>query len=100
MLQILNRNSDGSATLPPFNVTGRAVKPFNRLVEQAQVPTQVDWHTQFVTIGQLEAGGVKMLVEGFLPEGITMLGALSGVGKTWLGLSLAKPLTPGSPFLG
>jgi hypothetical protein len=59
-----------------------------------------DWRTQFVTVGQLQTGGVRMLVEGFLPEGISMLGALSGVGKTWFGLSLAKALTTGKPFLG
>jgi AAA domain len=70
------------------------------VIQLAKKASEGDWRKQFATIGQLETGGVKMLVEGFLPEGITMLGALSGIGKTWLGLSLAKALTTGTPFLG
>ena len=61
---------------------------------------EIDWRKQFVTVDQLEEGGVRMLVEGFLPEGISMLGGLSGIGKTWFGLSLAKALTTATPFLG
>ena len=75
-----------------------AVKQLNRAVAEAQ--TSVDWRTQFVTVGQLETGGVKMLVERFLPEGISLLGALPSYGKTWFALSLAKALTTGKPFLG
>ena len=100
MFHELKRNADGSATLPPLQGITQAVKQLNRAVQEAQVAEVVDWHTQFVTVDQLETGGVKMLVEGFLPEGISMLGALSGIGKTWFGLSLAKALTTATPFLG
>ncbi len=58
------------------------------------------WRQQFKTVGQLDSGGVQMLVEGFMPEGTSFIGALSGHGKTLLGLSLAKALTTGNPFLG
>jgi AAA domain-containing protein len=100
MFQTLQRNADGSATLPPLNGITQAVKQLNRAVQEVQDAAEVDWHTQFVTVDQLETGGVKMLVEGFLPEGTSMLGALPGVGKTWFALSLAKALTTGKPFLG
>jgi hypothetical protein len=65
-----------------------------------QAENKSDCYAPFVTIGQLETGGVRMLVEGFLPEGISMCGALPGVGKTWFALSLAKALTTGQKFLG
>ncbi len=78
---------------PEFNQDGNVIEPKKK-------SETADWRTQFVTIGQLETGGVKMLVEGFLPEGVSMLGALPGVGKTWFALSLAKALTTGEKFLG
>jgi hypothetical protein len=78
---------------PEFNQDGNVIE-LKRKLETA------DWRSQFVTIGQLETGGVKMLIEGFLPEGVSMLGALPGVGKTWFALSLAKALTTGEKFLG
>jgi hypothetical protein len=80
-------------TAPEFDEGGN-------VIQLAKKATEVDWRTQFATVGQLETGGVKMLVEGFLPEGISMLGALPGVGKTWFALSLAKALTTATPFLG
>jgi hypothetical protein len=39
-------------------------------------------------------------ISGFLPEGITFFGGLSGSGKTWLGLSMAKAICTGGKFLG
>ncbi len=41
-----------------------------------------------------------MLIENFLPKGANFFGSLSGVGKTWLGLSVTKALTTGSPLFG
>jgi len=99
MFQTLERNADGNIYIPSEKVV-QAVKQLNRVVADAQTAALVDWRTQFVTVGQLETGGVKMLVEGFLPEGINMLGALPSYGKTWFALSLAKALTTGKPFLG
>lgn len=40
-----------------------------------------------------------MLVEHFVPPGITFIGGPSGHGKSWIALSLAKSLYLGKPFL-
>lgn len=60
----------------------------------------VPWQELFRTLSQLESGPIQMLIEGFMPWGITGIGSLSGVAKTWFGLSLSKALTLGKPFLG
>jgi hypothetical protein len=41
-----------------------------------------------------------MLIEGFMPKGVGFFGSLSGTGKTWVGLSVAKALTSGMPLWG
>lgn len=41
---------------------------------------------------------LPMLVQGFMPKGVGFLGSLSGVGKTWVALSIAKALTSGKPL--
>jgi hypothetical protein len=42
-----------------------------------------------------------MLIEGILiAEGVIFLGSLSGVGKTWVALSMAKALRTGKPLFG
>ena len=41
-----------------------------------------------------------MLIEGFMPKGVGFFGSLSGTGKTWIGLSVAKALTSGMPLWG
>lgn len=41
-----------------------------------------------------------MLVEKFLPPGITFIGGPAGHGKSWLSLSLAKALFQAKPFIG
>ena len=61
---------------------------------------EVEWRKFFHTISELDQGEMKQLVKGFLPEGVTFLGSLSGVGKTWLALSLARALALQKPFLG
>ncbi len=62
---------------------------------QASLP----WQERFRTLDQLETGPMKMLIEGFAPWGVNGIGSLSGVAKTWFGLSIAKALTSGKPFL-
>jgi hypothetical protein len=47
-----------------------------------------------------DVGPIPMLIENFLPKGANFFGSLSGVGKTWLGLSVAKALTSGEPLFG
>jgi hypothetical protein len=43
---------------------------------------------------------LPMLVQGFMPKGVGFLGSLSGIGKTWVALSVAKALTSGMPLWG
>jgi hypothetical protein len=71
--------------------------------QSSPAPATVDvstWRDYFKTIAELESGGVRMLIDGFLPEGTDFIGALSGHGKTWVALSIVKALTTGKPFLG
>jgi hypothetical protein len=63
---------------------------------QANLP----WQELFRTVSQLEAGDVTLFIDGILPEGITFIGALAGVGKSWFALSMAKALVTGQKFLG
>lgn len=59
-----------------------------------------NWRDSFKSVGQLQDGGVRFLIEGLFPEGCTFIGALPGAGKTWFGLSIAKALVTGNKFLG
>jgi len=69
--------------------------------EPQQVQTDpAGWRDQFRTVGQLEQGNIRMLIDGFLPEGTSFIGGLPGEGKSWLALSIAKALTTGRDFLG
>jgi len=67
--------------------------------EQTQT-SPMNWRDHFKSVGELEQGDVRMLIDGFLPEGTTFIGGLPGEGKTLLALSMAKALTTGDPFLG
>jgi hypothetical protein len=58
------------------------------------------WRQAFRSLDELEQGDMQFLIDRILPEGVTFIGALSGAGKTWFALSMAKALTTGSPFLG
>jgi len=70
------------------------------LTELEREALKPPWHLAFHRLDELPDGDPAMLIEGILPEGTTMVGALSGVGKTWVLLSLAKALTNGTPFMG
>lgn len=61
--------------------------------------TVLSWRDWLRTGSQLEAGNVTMYVDKILPEGITAIGSLSGVGKTWLALSMCRALCTGTKFL-
>jgi 5S rRNA maturation endonuclease (ribonuclease M5) len=64
------------------------------------VTPEADWRKYFHKVSELDEGEMKQLVKGFLPEGVTFLGSLSGVGKTWIGVSLARALVFAKSFLG
>ncbi len=65
-----------------------------------QVVNIDDWRDFFRSVGELEDGDVRMIINDFLPEGINFVGALSGHGKTLVALSMVKSLTTGGYFLG
>jgi hypothetical protein len=72
-----------------------------RVIGQAADPIDVSkWQDNFKSVGELEAGDVRMLIRNFLPEGTCFLGGLPGEGKTLLALSITKALTTGENFLG
>jgi hypothetical protein len=69
----------------------------------AAKPEPVDtenWRDYFRSVSELEDGDVRMIINGFLPEGVNAIGALSSHGKTLFALSLVKSLTTGERFLG
>jgi hypothetical protein len=58
------------------------------------------WYT-FKGAGELEDGdGIRMYINNFIPEGVTILASLPKEGKTWLALSICKALTSGAPLFG
>jgi AAA domain/Bifunctional DNA primase/polymerase, N-terminal len=74
----------------------------NSLGQTSTAPTTIatQWSDKFKSVGELEEGEVLMLIDGFLPEGTTIIGGLPGEGKTLFALSIARALTTGEPFLG
>jgi hypothetical protein len=71
--------------------------------QQAQSETignPENFRDYFRSFDQLEEGDVRMLINGFLPEGVNLIGGLAGQGKTLFALSIVKSLTSGEYFLG
>jgi hypothetical protein len=68
--------------------------------QPASDPDITKWRDYFRSKSQLDSRGLVYLIDGFLPEGTTFIGALPGEGKTLLALSIAKALVTGKPFLG
>lgn len=58
------------------------------------------WREVFHTGSELDPRPGRIYIEGFLPEGVTAIGAGSGVGKTWMGLSISHALLSGQPLFG
>lgn len=54
------------------------------------------WREVFRMGADLDPEPGKIFIDGILGEGITAFGAYSGVGKTWVGLSLAHALLMGN----
>jgi hypothetical protein len=74
-------------------------------MKEKKVPTTtpsepIHWRSKFHTVDELADGDIDWLIENVLPEGVAFVGALSGAGKTWFCLSLARALTTGKKFLG
>jgi hypothetical protein len=60
----------------------------------------LDWRKVYHTVDELPDGEISWLIEDILPEGVGFVGALSGAGKTWFCLSMARALTTGKKFVG
>jgi hypothetical protein len=53
---------------------------------------------EFPAYDGTEPEELPMLIQSFMPKGVGFFGSLSGTGKTWVGLSVAKALTSGMPL--
>jgi hypothetical protein len=62
--------------------------------------TEKHWRDAFHTGSELDSAPGRVFIKGILEEGITYFGALSGTGKTWIGLSIAHALLSGQPLFG
>ena len=93
-----------SAIKPPTKDLGDLYKQdpaaFEEKFEELRSKATPIWQTAFRSVSQLDTGEARVLIEKILVEGNTMVGAASGVGKTWWMLSMAKALCTGKPFLG
>lgn len=58
------------------------------------------WQTRVRTPEQMSEVERPLLIEKFLPPGVSFFGGPAGHGKSWLALSMAKALHFGTPFLG
>lgn len=65
----------------------------------AAVP-ELAWRDVFHTGSELDSAPGRAFIKGILEEGITYFGALSGTGKTWIGLAIAHALLSGEPLFG
>lgn len=59
---------------------------------------RLDW-PEFHKISELAAGEPESIIDGYVEEGLSFLGAKSGVIKTWLGISEGKALRTGEQLL-
>jgi len=66
----------------------------------AEPAVKRDWRDAFRDPAKLATGDIRMLIKKFMPEGVTLLGSCSGVGKTWLAVSMLKALITSERFLG
>jgi AAA domain len=55
---------------------------------------------EFPAYDGTEPEELPMLIQGFMPKGVGFFGSLSGTGKTWVGLSVAKALSSGTALWG
>ncbi|MFB3917246.1 MAG: AAA family ATPase [Terriglobales bacterium] len=76
-----------------FNPTAATQAP-----ENVQGPNH--WRDVFHTGSELDPTPGRVFIKGILEEGITAIGSLSGVGKTWIGLSISHALLSGQPLFG
>jgi hypothetical protein len=100
LLEFSKDNFDEPLSAPEKLALHRMVFGLEAPVAPVVAADPKDWRSQFRKVSELEDGGVKMLVNGLLPEGTSFIGGLSGQAKTLLALSLVKALTTGAPMFG
>jgi hypothetical protein len=62
---------------------------------------EANWESNFRTVAQLNQEPLEFVIEQMIPEeGVTGIGGLSGHGKTWVMMSMAKAIQSGSKWLG
>jgi hypothetical protein len=74
--------------------------PTTAETETADSAEPPHWRNVFHTGSELDSAPSRVFIEGILEEGNTWFGSLSGVGKTWIGLSIAHALLSGDPLFG
>ncbi|MGC1416882.1 MAG: AAA family ATPase [Candidatus Acidiferrum sp.] len=97
-------NLPPSITAPHWNgpddfLAAAGDEAFQEIFEEAQRFQPNNWESAFHKISELAAGDPEWIIEGYVEEGLSFLGAKSGVAKTWLGISEAQALRTGQPFL-
>jgi hypothetical protein len=94
----------GLSLTPPAPTTTATPATATTPASAASAPEQgtiiANWRASFRTVGELEDGDIKMLVDGFMPHGMNFIGALPGEAKTLFALSITRALTTGRPLLG
>jgi hypothetical protein len=73
---------------------------FAEVFETAQRFQPSTWESAFHKISELALGEAQWIIEGYVEEGLSFLGAKSGVVKTWLAIAEGKSLRTGNPLLG
>jgi AAA domain len=94
--QVLTAFGRQAAGLDPIRPPKPPMTPEQIVKSWAESP----WWSSFSGVDEMADGGVKMYIENFIPEGITLLCGLPKEGKTWLALSIAKALTSGQALFG
>src|SRR4029077_12512098 len=94
--QVLTAFGRQAAGLDPITPPKPPMTPEQIVKSWAESP----WWSSFSGVDEMADGGVKMYIENFIPEGITLLCGLPKEGKTWLALSVAKALTSGQHLFG
>lgn len=63
-------------------------------------PDPTHWRELFHTGSELNSKDAIVFIDKILAEGVTGIGSHSGVGKTWIGLSISHALISGKPLFG
>jgi hypothetical protein len=73
---------------------------FSEALDKLTSNTLPLWRRKFHVGSELNPNPPAQAIEHILIEGINFIGSLSGIGKTWLALSMSRAIVSGEPFLG